>query len=186
MESRRDLTDGIADALRAEMPELDLPELELAKRAARLGVMLEDQLTLCLAPWRLTKADFNVLSILRSVGEPFELRHTDLKARLLLSSGGTTNVLNRLETAGYIKRERHSTDGRSSWVRLTTIGVATAEATLLAWAREQADIFRAVPTDTSRAAADALREVLVTLGDLEPPVASRRPRDVSPTAPSRG
>jgi DNA-binding MarR family transcriptional regulator len=161
------------------MPELDRPEFELVKRAARIGVMLEDKLTVCLAPWRLTKADFNVLSILRSVGVPFELRPTDLKARLLLSSGGTSNVLNRLEKAGYIQRERHRTDGRSSWVRLTNAGVETADATVRTWAREQADIFRAVPPDVSRTAADALRQVLVALGDHEPPAAGHHRQEVN-------
>jgi DNA-binding MarR family transcriptional regulator len=179
----RDLIDGIVDAWRAEMPELDHAEFELVKRAARLGVMLEDELSARLAPWNLTKADFNVLGILRSAGSPYEVRPTDLKARLLLTSGGISNVLNRLEKAGHIERERDDDDGRSSWVRLTDTGVETVNATLGAWAAAQADIFRAVPSKVSRAAADALREVLVALGDCEPPAARVRHR--SSAAPSQ-
>jgi DNA-binding MarR family transcriptional regulator len=91
-------------------------------------------------------------------------------------------VLNRLEKAGHIERERDD-DGRSSWVRLTDTGVETVNATLGAWAAAQADIFRAVPSSVSRAAADALREVLVALGDCKPPAARVRHR--SSAAPSQ-
>jgi DNA-binding MarR family transcriptional regulator len=70
----------------------------------------------------------NVLATLRSVGSPFELRPTGLQARLLLSSGGISNVLNRLERNGLVERQRDSNDGRSCWVRLTGEGAKLAYA----------------------------------------------------------
>jgi DNA-binding MarR family transcriptional regulator len=172
----RDLMDSTTDAWRVERPELDRPEYELVKRAVRLSVRLEDALAECLVPWGLTKADYGVLSVLRFVGAPYELRPTDLKARLMLTSGGVSNVLNRLEKAGLIQRVWDSADGRSSWVQLTGAGLEMADAIVSAWAETQADIFRAVPADVSRAAADALRPVLIALGDREPPAARTRKR----------
>jgi DNA-binding MarR family transcriptional regulator len=182
----RDLMDSTTDAGRAERPELDRPEYELAKRAVRLSMRLQDALAECLLPWGLTRADYGVLSVLRFAGAPYELRPTDLRARLMLTSGGVSNVLNRLDKAGLIQRVWGDADGRSSWVQLTGTGLQTADAIVNAWAETQADIFRAVPADVSRTGADALRQVLIALGDREPPAARTRKRGSQspPTASS--
>lgn len=150
------------------MAEVDRVDVELTRRAARLGVILQDRLADCLEPWGLTRADYNVLNILRAAGAPYELRPTDLRARLLLSSGGTSNVLNRLARSGLIERQPDARDGRGSWVRLTPAGVETAEATMRAWAADQEILYRNVTESQARAASDALREILLAIGDHEP------------------
>jgi DNA-binding MarR family transcriptional regulator len=170
----RDFVDCLRDDWQAERPDLDRPEYELGKRAVRLNLILEDAMTECLVPWGLTRTDYAVLSTLRFAGAPYELRPTDLKARIMLTSGGVSNVLNRLEKAGLIERVWDSADGRSSWVRLTGAGVETADAIVNAWSQVQVDLFRSVPDDVSRAASDTLRQVLIALGDREPPAARTR------------
>ena len=110
-----------------------------------------------------------MLATLRSVGSPFELQPTELKARLLMSSGGVSNVLNRLEGRGLIERKPDDNDGRSCWVRLTTEGSEMALAYARSWTQIQTDTYRAVPPAALRRASDALREVLLALGDDEPP-----------------
>jgi DNA-binding MarR family transcriptional regulator len=104
--------------------------------------MLEDTLAECLAPWGLTKAEYGVVSALRSVGAPYELRPTDLTARLLLTSGGVSNILNRLDHAGPAERAGDSADGRCSWVKLTGTGVEIVGAALRAWSQAQTNILR--------------------------------------------
>ncbi len=174
--SGRDLIDAMIDDWRREMPDLDKPESWLARRAARLAERLQESLSVKLAPWHLSRTDYAVLNTLRSVGAPYELRPSDLKLRLLLSSGGVSNVLNRLQKAGLIEREQDTSDARSSWVRLTTTGVETAEQTVQMWSQAQSDFFRAVPPDVLHAASIALREVLIAIGDVEPPTAETRKR----------
>jgi DNA-binding MarR family transcriptional regulator len=174
--SGRDLIDGLADAWRREMPGLYRPEYELGARAVRLGVLLEDVLAAELAPRGLLKTDFAVLTSLRVAGAPYELRPSDLKDRLLLTSGGVTTVLKRLEKAGLIEREQDTADGRSSRVRLTCTGIETVGATLQAWSQAESRFFQAVPPEVVQAASDTLREVLVAVGDLEPPTAQTRKR----------
>jgi DNA-binding MarR family transcriptional regulator len=106
-----------------------------------------------------------VLGALRSVGKPYQLRPSEIQARLLMTSGGVSGVLNRLEKAGLIERNQDTDDRRGSRVRLTTSGVETADAAVRAWAEAQGDTLRKVPDDVARRAADALREVLLALGD---------------------
>ena len=161
----RDVVDGILDSWRGQLPEIAGIELELSKRAGRLYSLLAEATNAQLTRFGLTKAEYDVLAVLRSSGEPYRLRPTDLAARLLLSSGGTSNVLRRLAAEGLITREADQADARSTWVQLTGEGVDIAEAAVLASTEAQRALLKAVPPETARAAADVLREVLLALGD---------------------
>jgi DNA-binding MarR family transcriptional regulator len=161
----RDMVDGILDAWRGQLPEIAGVELELSKRAGRLHTLLSDATAGQLSRFGLTKAEYDVLAVLRSSGAPFRLRPTDLTARLLLSSGGTSNVLRRLVTEGLVTREADPDDARSTWVQLTRTGVETADAAVRASTEAQRRLLNAVPPESARKAADVLREVLLALGD---------------------
>ncbi|WP_267884976.1 MarR family transcriptional regulator [Kitasatospora phosalacinea] len=91
----------------------------------------------------LTAAEYGVLAVLRRVGEPYRLKPTGLTSALLLSSGGTGNVLKRLGAAGLASREADAGDGCSSWVRLTPEGVRAAEAAVRAVTAAHAGIVAA-------------------------------------------
>jgi DNA-binding MarR family transcriptional regulator len=161
----RDTVDDIVDAWRAELPAAAGPELELGKRAARLAALLGEVTNAQLGRLGLTRAEYEVLAILRAAGQPYQLRPTDLTSRLLLSSGGTSNLLRRLTEIGLVERHADARDARSSWVRLTVSGIEVAEMAVRAASGAQAGLLRSVPESTARAAIDALREVLIALGD---------------------
>ncbi|GAB3874300.1 hypothetical protein GCM10029964_016040 [Kibdelosporangium lantanae] len=84
----KDQVDGIVEAWRRELPEVAGIELELGKRIHRLSALMTEAVTRQLVEFKLTKAEYDVLAVLRSQGAPFRLRPTDLVSRLLLSSGG--------------------------------------------------------------------------------------------------
>lgn len=164
-----DLVDHLTDAAREALPGIDQTKFELTRRAVRLADIIEAALGECLEPWGLTLADYGVLNALLSAGKPYQLRPREIQARLLLTSGGVSGVLNRLQRAGLIERHQDPDDKRSSWVRLTDAGAESAGATLRACAAVQSDVLRKVPADAARRAADALRDVMLALGDTEPP-----------------
>jgi DNA-binding MarR family transcriptional regulator len=171
---RRDRMDAVIDSWRRELPGFDRPLFELVKRAARLSQILEEALSECLAPWNLAKADFNVLSVLRTAGAPYELRPTDLRNRLLLTSGGVSNIINRLERLNLVERIPDPADGRSSWVRLTADGIGVAEDTMRAWGTAQEQALSDVDPQLADQASSTLRAVLLALGDREPAAAATR------------
>jgi DNA-binding MarR family transcriptional regulator len=172
--SGRDRMDAVIDSWHQELPGLGRPEFDLVKRAARLGQLLEETLSQCLAPWNLAKADYNVLSLLRTAGAPYELRPTDLRNRLVLTSGGIANIVNRLERARLVERIPDPADGRSSWVRLTSDGIQVAEETIRAWGDAQEKMFGGVDPQLAQQASDILRTVLLALGDHEPAAPAAR------------
>jgi DNA-binding MarR family transcriptional regulator len=155
----------IAEAWARELPGVVGAELELAKRAGRLSALLTARVEAALSRLGLTKGEYEILAVLRAGGAPYRLRPADLSQRLVLSSGGTSNLLRRLTAADLVAREENPADARSSWVRLTPRGIQTAEEAVRAATAAQATLLGQVPDETTRAAIDALRRLLLALGD---------------------
>ena len=161
----RDEVDGLADRWAAAgMSPQVIARLELSKRVSRVGVLFEQAMKAELAALGLTYAEFDVLAALRRGGPPHRLRPSELSRSLFLTSGGTSNVLQRLTTAGYVTREAADDDARSRWVRLTDDGVRVTDKAMAASVRVHEDLLAGVPDDALRQAADALREVLSVIG----------------------
>lgn len=80
-----------------------------------------------IAPFQIQTGDFGVLAALRMSGPPYELTPTAICRSELLSSGGLTKILNRLEKSHLISRRESGSDRRSRLVQLTPKGKATVE-----------------------------------------------------------
>lgn len=76
------------------------------------------------AECELTPAEFGVLEALRHIGP---LRLCDLQAKILVSSGGITFVVDRLEERGLVERRSDPSDRRARLVELTPDGRALIE-----------------------------------------------------------
>ena len=70
----------------------------------------------------LSYSDYDVIATLRRAGSPYELTPTELGKRVLLTSGGLTACLRRLEAAGLISRRGVPEDRRMLLARLTPKG----------------------------------------------------------------
>lgn len=75
----------------------------------------------------LDTGEFDVLATLLRSGTPYQLRPTELFKSLMISSGGLTNRLLRLERAGLVNRRPSQSDARSLLVELTSKGRDLAE-----------------------------------------------------------
>ncbi|MFI6293201.1 MarR family winged helix-turn-helix transcriptional regulator [Nonomuraea sp. NPDC050790] len=135
--------------------------LELSKRASRINVLFEQALKGELAALGLTYAEFDVLAALARTAPPYRMKPSELARSLMLTSGGTSNVLQRLTTAGYVERAPDDGDGRSRWVQLTPEGLKLATTALDTAARANTNVLAGVPEPVIRQAADALRQVLL-------------------------
>jgi len=68
--------------------------------------------------------EFDVLATLRRSGAPYALTPTELFETTMISSGGMTSRLDRLERAGWVTRARNPKDRRGILVSLTEAGVS--------------------------------------------------------------
>jgi DNA-binding MarR family transcriptional regulator len=141
-----------------------IASLELNKRMARLNLLFETAIKAELAELGLTYAEFDVLAALARTGPPHRLKPSELSRGLFLTSGGTSNVLQRLTAAGHVEREANPGDARSRWVQLTPDGLRLADTALALSGKAHDEVMAGVPDQLVRQAADALREVLVAVG----------------------
>ena len=108
-----------------EMPELDLlPMKVVAHLGKTTRLITRDYLDPFFKSHRLQLGEFDVLATLRRSGPPYKLAPTQLFEALLISSGGMTNRLDRLEKAALIARAPNPEDRRGTLVALTEGGLA--------------------------------------------------------------
>jgi len=137
----------------------------LFTRLARVGLLVDAFQHRCLDPFGLKFVDFSVLRVLHLAGPPYQMSPTELADVVLRSSGGMTQILDRLEQAGLVERGSDASDRRKVVVRLTDDGVDTARRASAAYARERRRILRALPPDEVEPVDTAVRRLLEVFTD---------------------
>ena len=121
-ESAPDAVDAIVAQWREQRPDLDPSAKEITGRVIRLASIFQQAFADAFAPLDLNESDYGILAPLRRAGEPFELSPTELARQRMMTSGGMTAALDRLERKGLLARTPNPADRRGSLVRLTVAG----------------------------------------------------------------
>jgi DNA-binding MarR family transcriptional regulator len=154
-----DETDHI-DRLRAqwarELPDLDTEGMAIIGRARWITLKLRPGIEAVFARHGIDAGELDVLNTLRRSGPPYRLTPTELYRTLMISSGGLTDRLSRLEKAGLIRRMPGETDKRSLLVELTKTGRDKAEAAF----REDMALEKTLIAGLSKAERKQLAELL--------------------------
>lgn len=118
----RDYLDTILEQWASERPELDVSPMGVIGRISRLSRLLERNIERVFASYDLSRGGFDVLAALRRSGPPYQLTPTELYNSLLISSGATTNRVDRLQERGLVARIPDPTDRRGVLIALTPKG----------------------------------------------------------------
>jgi DNA-binding MarR family transcriptional regulator len=160
---RTDAVDEIVDDVCGHFPGLEVTGLPITGRILRLCRFLETRREEQLAQFGLTLADFDMLATLRrrAADQPINIR--ELQRSLMLSSGGTTKRLDRLETAGLIERLPDPTDRRGVLIGLSTAGRTVIDEAVPAITSYETTMVKAAIDSTAVRAAveDGLRRMLI-------------------------
>lgn len=112
-----------ADQWQKEWPEINsLPMLTLGRLAEVSARIMQQKLEPFFAEHGLHPGEFDVLATLRRSGKPYALTPTQLYEATMVSSGGMTNRIDRLEKAGFVERRKNPDDRRGVIVALTNDG----------------------------------------------------------------
>ena len=117
-----DAVDAIVEQWRRERPDLDPTAKEITGRIIRLGGLFQQAYRAAFAPLGINDGDYGVLATLRRAGAPFELTPTELARHRMMTSGGMTAAIDRVERKGLAARVPNPADRRGSLVRLTDEG----------------------------------------------------------------
>lgn len=179
----QDHVDMIVDAWAREDPGLDTASIAVVGRVLRIARYLEREVSLELARFDLSISEFNALSALRRTGTPYALSPTELSRALLLSSGGLTKLLERLEARGLIARTPDLSDGRGVVVKLTADGYDLQENAMRAHVENERQLLAPLDGPMRNELADTLRVLLIAFEDSAGrirPLSRTRPPASSP------
>lgn len=121
-DQQRDEIDRIVAQWQAQRPDLDPSAKQVSGRIVRLAALLQRHYGEVFAELGLRQGDYGVLAALRRAGKPFELTPTALARSRMMTTGGMTTVLDRLEGLGLLERGPNPDDRRGALVRLTSKG----------------------------------------------------------------
>jgi DNA-binding MarR family transcriptional regulator len=163
MPKQLDTVDVLVAQWGRERPDLDTTAMAVFARVYRLARLAAERVEAVYGPYGIGRPEFDVLATLRRSGSPYELSPGALSAAMLLSTGGTTARLDRLEAAGLVRRSPDPHDRRAVLVRLTPEGCSLVEGALEAGLACQQDMLAHLSHSRQAQLSGLLREVLVPL-----------------------
>ncbi|WP_327099834.1 MarR family transcriptional regulator [Nocardia vinacea] len=156
--------DAIVEQWRRERPDLELEAMGVIGRLGRLLVVAQRDIEAVFISHGLQRGEFDVLAALRRSGEPFELNPSVLADTLMLSRAGMTGRLDRLESAGLVRRSADAEDRRAIRVVLTEAGRALIDKVVTAHTENETRMLSVLSAKDRR---DLDRIARVLLGSLE-------------------
>ncbi|MEW9310088.1 MarR family winged helix-turn-helix transcriptional regulator [Labrys portucalensis] len=157
-----DRADTAVEQWARERPDLpSLPMAVFGRLSDASERVLRDHMNPLFATAGLQPGEFDVLATLRRSGEPYMLSPTRLYEAAMISSGGMTNRLDRLERAGLVERRPDPNDRRGKLIALTEAGKIVIDETI---ARHVANEQRllSVLTQAEQETLDSLLRKLIT------------------------
>ena len=117
----------IAARFALDFDDADPLAKEISARLVQVTALFEHDNLPLFELHQINRGLFSALVCLRLAGKPYELRHRDLMERMLLTSGGITNVCRRLQKLGLIEKHADPDDARGVYFRLTEQGTELAD-----------------------------------------------------------
>jgi len=158
--AERDPVDAVVEQWAAERPELQTQPIEVFERIFRIAKTMGDRLDSAYAEFGIGRGEFDVLAALRRSGEPFILSPSQLASSVMVTTGGMTGRLDRLERAGLLDRVPDASDRRTVRARLTDKGRDLVDLAIVAGLERQRAALEALPPDQRELLADLLGRLL--------------------------
>jgi DNA-binding MarR family transcriptional regulator len=161
-EQRKDPVDAIIDQWATVRPDLDTAAMEVFGRIYRLSRAMGERTEKAYARFGIGRGEFDVLATLRRAGEPYTLSPRQLSATLMLTTGGMTGRLDKLERAGLLRRSPDPHDRRGLKVTLTDKGLELIDEAVGAGLAVQTEALSGLDAEQAGQLAELLRELLRT------------------------
>ncbi|MEU4212413.1 MarR family transcriptional regulator [Streptomyces sp. NPDC026206] len=160
-----DHVDHVLDQWAERRPDLDVSPMAVIGRLQRLSLLITAELRRTFSAHDLDSASFDVLATLRRSDPPHRLTPVELMRSAMVTSGAITQRLDRLEARGLVTRTPSESDGRSVHVSLTDEGRSLIDRALPDHIATENRLLAALGTTQRDDIADALRDLLESLGD---------------------
>ncbi|MFF1275736.1 MarR family winged helix-turn-helix transcriptional regulator [Streptomyces marokkonensis] len=156
-----DPVDAIIEQWARVRPDLDTTAMAVFGRISRLARAMGDRMEKAYARYGISRGEFDVLATLRRSGEPYTLSPRQLSGTLMLTTGGMTGRLDKLERAGLLRRSPDPHDRRGLRVTLTDEGLRLIDEAVGAGLAEQTRALSALDGERAAQLSALLRELLL-------------------------
>lgn len=161
MKTPQDPVDAIIEQWATVRPDLDTAAMEVFGRVFRLARTMGDRMEKAYAPYGISRGEFDVLATLRRSDAPYTLSPRQLSATLMLTTGGMTGRLDKLERAGLLRRSPDPHDRRGLQVTLTDKGLRLIDEAVGAGLAVQTEALAHLDEERAGQLAALLRELLM-------------------------
>jgi DNA-binding MarR family transcriptional regulator len=158
-----DAIDRVESDWRRERPDIDVSSMGIVSRIWRIGRHLERQRKEQLAEFGSDRGTIDVLGMLRRSGPSYRRSAGELMRSSLITSGGVSQRLDKLENAGLITRDIDRGDRRRIDVQLTPAGVELVDSLLAGLMEHDTEITQALTLSEQRKLRVLLRKLLLSL-----------------------
>jgi len=149
-----------------ERPELRTEAMAVFGRIYRIARLVGDQQEAVYSGFGINRGDFDVLATLRRAGSPYSLSPKELTRSLMLTSGGMTGRLDRLEKRGLVARSPDPADRRGLTITLTDAGRDLVDQAVGAGLDAQRRVLHRLP-ENDRSTLDRLLRDLLAASEPE-------------------
>jgi len=156
-----DAVDRITAQWRNERPDLDSSPMEVIGRITRLSALIQRELERVFAAHGLNGGDFDVLATLRRSDAP--VTPGQLSQSTMVTTGGMTKRLDRLESLGFVERQPDPDDRRGRRIALTDEGRDLIDRTVEAHLENEERLLADLPAAKREQLVALLRELLTAL-----------------------
>ena len=151
-----------------ELPEFRdrlAPMVLLGRLNEAAQVMSRDYLAPAYAEIGLKTGEFDVLATLVRSGPPYKLTPTELYRTTMMSSGGMTARVDKLEKAGLVERCPHPDDRRALTVCLTEKGLDLIKSQMAGYIATQHRAVEGLSTEEQKQLSDLLEKLIRSVND---------------------
>lgn len=144
-----------------QRPDIDMLPLEVLGRLNEASqLIVRERQSPVFSRYGLQHGEFDVLATLRRSGVPEGLTPTALFEAAMMSSGGMTARIDRLEKAGLVERRPHPSDRRATLVKLTDKGFDLIEAMMPVHEKTAQEILSPLSREEQKALNDLLARLI--------------------------
>jgi len=165
-----DMVDALIARWHRELPGFDCAGTEVIGRLVRLEYFISRRLLEQLDHFGLSVGEFGVIAALRRSGPPFRQSPQQLRTQVLITAGGLSNRISRLEAAALVVRRPDPDDRRGVFIELTEKGLSVVEAAAERHLATEHELLAPLSADERQQLAILLKRLLLL---HEPAIAGR-------------
>ncbi|MEU8773906.1 MarR family transcriptional regulator [Streptomyces sp. NPDC048606] len=159
-EASKDAVDAIIAQWYAVRPELETAPMAVFGRIYRISKAMGEAMERAYGRHGISRGEFDVIGTLRRSGAPYTLSPRQLSATLMLTTGGMTGRLDKLEKAGLLTRSPDPHDRRALQVTITEHGLAVVDQAVTAGLEVQRAALTGFAPEEVEGLSDLLRRLL--------------------------